>query len=400
MCDAALGLRLALPGARRPRGLGTHPRAQGCAAWPRAGLGRGGGCLPGRAGQRCRGFVTRAASPSLAACTRAPGREARSGTSSRSLLDGDTGSLRGHGTSRAAPSRAPCPGPSPFRAAPSPSQGIGVFFFFGCWAGAATELPRGRGRCPALRDEGVAAPAMVTAANRPAPAPIFISPGQTGLLRRLSCCARDGGFIRHAVYTAAGGARGAEPGGFGGAGGQNTIPVPIPDPILVPIPPGLGGFVPRVDSVHRLGTRGAATQHRGDAAVPRWCQGWRSHWFLSVSGPCRARPRAELFALRRVVFSFHPVTAALCPAAARSGAGHGGAQTSPPHFPASPNPAGCSPRGWSLSARGGSAQLWGCPWLTPSHFPELSTYPTSPAPSPLLLPERPGAYGEGSPNED
>lgn len=203
MCDAALSLQLALPGAQRSRGLGTHPRAQG---WPRAGLGRGGRSLPGRAGQQCQGFVTRAASPCLAACTGAPGREARSGTSSRSLLDGDTGSPRGHGMRRAAPSRGslsrvppppPCTpragGTAAIRAAPSPSQGIG-FFFLGCWAGAATELLRGRGRCPALQDEGVAAPAMVTATNSPAPAPIFISniyifisPGQTGLLRRLSC---------------------------------------------------------------------------------------------------------------------------------------------------------------------------------------------------------------------
>lgn len=146
MCDAALSLQLALPGARRPRGLGTHPRAQG---WPRAGLGRGGRSLPGRAGQQCQGFVTRAASPCLAACTGAPGREARSGTSSRSLLDGDTGSPRGHGMRRAAPSRGslsrvppppPCTpragGTAAIRAAPSPSQGIGFFFW-----GAGQEQP-------------------------------------------------------------------------------------------------------------------------------------------------------------------------------------------------------------------------------------------------------------------
>lgn len=161
--------------------------------------------MPGRAGQQCQGFVTRAASPCLAACTRAPGREARSGTSSRSLPDGDTGSPRGHGMRRAAPSRAPYPRSHlPLRAPPEleAQQRLGQLlplpkglgFFFGCWAGAATELLRGRGRCPALQDEGVAAPAMVTATNSPAPAPIFISniyifisPGQTGLLRRLSC---------------------------------------------------------------------------------------------------------------------------------------------------------------------------------------------------------------------
>lgn len=146
MCDAALSLQLALPGARRPRGLGTHPRAQG---WPRAGLGRGGRSLPGRAGQQCQGFVTRAASPCLAACTGAPGREARSGTSSRSLLDGDTGSPRGHGMRRAAPSRAPCPGSHlPLRAPPELEarqrlgqllplpKGLGFFFL-----GAGQEQP-------------------------------------------------------------------------------------------------------------------------------------------------------------------------------------------------------------------------------------------------------------------
>lgn len=141
------------------------------------------------------------------------------------LLDGDTGSLRGHGMSHAARSRAPCLGPacalrassphptSPprtpwaaraggtaaLRAAPSPSQGIGVCGHWGRWihagwAGAATDLLHGHGRAPgallrlsAARDKEAAAPAMVTGTNRPATPPIFISPGQTGLLRRLSC---------------------------------------------------------------------------------------------------------------------------------------------------------------------------------------------------------------------
>lgn len=233
MCDAALSLQLALPGAQRSRGLGTHPRAQG---WPCTGLGRGGRSLPGRAGQQCQGFVTRAASPCLAACTGAPGREARSGTSSRSLLDGDTGSPRGHGMRRAAPSRAPCPGSHlPLHAPPELEarqrlgqllplpKGLG--FLFGVLGRSSHRAPAWPRAMPGAAGRGGGRPCHGYSHKQPgSSADIYIQylyiyipgadrPPAPPLLQ--GCCARDGGFIRHAVYTAAGGARGAEPGGFG-----------------------------------------------------------------------------------------------------------------------------------------------------------------------------------------
>lgn len=103
---------------------------------------------------------------------------------------------------------------------------------------------------------------MVTGANRPATPRLFISPGADRPPAPPLLKAREGGFIRHAVYTAADGARGAEP------RSTERRPHPCPQPhrswagaVLVQIAVSRGG-----------GTAWTGTPRCGDLGVPWWGQ--------------------------------------------------------------------------------------------------------------------------------